>query len=60
MRQGNHKSVNKVTEQDSDEYEDILTVGVANPETVKKKKRKKMKRKHSRDAFGKGPCEISD
>lgn len=36
---GNHKSVNKVTEQDSDEYEDLLTVGVANPETVNKKEK---------------------
>lgn len=44
LRQGNHKSVNKVTEQDSDEYEDILTVGVANPETVKKKEEENEKK----------------
>lgn len=43
LRHGNHKSVNKVTEQDSGEYEDILTVGVANPETVNKNKKDKEK-----------------
>lgn len=38
LRPGNHKSVNKVTEQDSDEYDDILSVGVENPQTVNKKR----------------------